>query len=196
MRILISAAAMGIAVAVFITAGVVGVTLADNNQTNEKNLNYVNIDFQTITGDTTNLAASKGKVVLIVNVASKCGYTPQYAGLEALYRTYQSRDFIVIGFPANNFGGQEPGTNAQILDFCRTKYDVTFPMMSKISVKGNDIHPLYRYLTETSPFPGVISWNFNKFLLDRNGNVAARYSNKTKPDDEDLISKLEELLGK
>jgi glutathione peroxidase len=155
---------------------------------------YLSIPFQKISGDTTNLAAYKGNVILVVNVASKCGNTPQYAGLEALYRKYKDRGFVILGFPANNFGKQEPGTNAEILTFCKTNYDVTFPMMSKISVLGDDQHPLYTYLTKESPQPGKITWNFGKFLLDRNGAVIARFDPKTKPDDPALVSKIEKLL--
>ena len=156
--------------------------------------NYLAIPFKTITGDSTDLAAYKGKVVLIVNVASKCGFTPQYAALESLYRKYEKRGFVILGFPANNFGQQEPGTNTEILSFCKTNYDVTFPLMSKISVAGDDQHPLYTYLTKDSPQPGKITWNFNKFLLDRNGMVIARFDSKTKPDDPEVVSKIEKLL--
>jgi glutathione peroxidase len=111
--------------------------------------------FKTIDGKETNLNAYKGKVVLIVNVASKCGHTPQYKGLEQLYQKYKDRGFVILGFPANNFGGQEPGTDQEIKQFCTLNYNVTFPMMSKISVSGNDKHPLFVYLTEKSGLPGV-----------------------------------------
>ena len=155
---------------------------------------YLTIPFKTITGDTTDLAAYRGKVVLLVNVASKCGHTPQYAGLEAMYRKYKDRGLVILGFPANNFGEQEPGTDAEILTFCKTTYDVTFPMMSKISVKGDTQHPLYTYLTKQSPVPGEITWNFNKFLLDRNGHVIARWDQKTEPNDPKLVAVVEKLL--
>jgi glutathione peroxidase len=155
---------------------------------------YKTIEFTTITGEPTDLDQFKGKVVLIVNTASKCGFTPQYEGLERLYEARKDEGFVIIGFPANNFGNQEPGSNKEILRFCQTKYHVTFPMMAKISVKGKDIHPLYRYLTEDSPFPGEITWNFNKFLLDRNGKVVARYDSKITPEDTKLIAKIDELL--
>ncbi len=157
---------------------------------------YLNYLFLTITGDTTSLADFNGKVVLVVNTASECGFTPQYAGLEELYRKYKDRGLVVIGFPANNFGGQEPGTNEEILNFCTTKFDVTFPMMSKVSVKGEDKHPLFVYLTEQSPLPGEIQWNFSKFLLDKNGRLAARYPSKVTPKDSELVSTVEELLTK
>ena len=156
---------------------------------------YLHIPFRTISGDSTLLADFAGRVVLLVNTASKCGYTPQYAGLEALYERYKERDLVVIGFPANDFRQQEPGTNAEILEFCRANYGVTFPMMEKISVKGAAQHPLYRYLTEESPFPGEITWNFNKFLLSREGRVAARFDTKIKPDDPAIIAAIEALLG-
>jgi glutathione peroxidase len=156
---------------------------------------YLHIPLTTIAGDSTTLADFAGKVILLVNTASKCGYTPQYAGLEALYQKYQERGLVVIGFPANDFRQQEPGTNAEIIEFCRANYGVTFPMMAKISVKGEAQHPLYRYLTEESPFPGEITWNFNKFLLDREGRVAARFDTKMKPDDPAIIAKIEKLLG-
>jgi glutathione peroxidase len=155
---------------------------------------YRDIAFKTITGDQTSLAGFEGKVILIVNTASKCGFTKQYVGLEALYREKKDDGFVVIGFPANNFGNQEPGTNEEILNFCQGTFDVTFPMMAKIEVAGDNIHPLYKYLTEDSPFPGPITWNFNKFLLDREGNVVARYDSRVEPDDKELVGKIESLL--
>lgn len=159
-------------------------------------MHYLNIPLETISGDTISLAAFNGQVVLLVNVASKCGYTPQYEGLEALHRKYKERGFTVVGVPANNFKNQEPGTNDEILAFCRANYDVTFPLMAKASVKGDDQHSLYRYLTADSPFPGAITWNFNKFLLDRSGRVAARFDTKSAPLDADVVSKIEELLAR
>jgi glutathione peroxidase len=158
-------------------------------------MDYRTIPFQTIEGAPSSLQAFAGKVILVVNVASKCGFTPQYAGLEALYRRYADQGLTIIGFPANNFLRQEPGTDAEILSFCQSKYDVTFPMMSKISVAGKDQHPLYAYLTKESPVPGKITWNFNKFLLDRQGNVIARFDSKVKPDDPALIAQIEALLA-
>lgn len=153
-----------------------------------------NIPFETITGDTISLADFKGKVILIVNVASKCGFTPQYAGLEELYRTYKDSGLVIIGFPANNFGGQEPGTNEEILNFCTTKFDVTFPMMAKISVKGKDKHPLYVYFTEQSNMSGEIKWNFTKFLLDRDGHLVARYDSAVKPMSDEIVGEIKKLL--
>jgi glutathione peroxidase len=154
------------------------------------------IPFETINGDTMTLADFGGKVLLVVNVASKCGYTPQYTGLETLYEKYGSDSFVVIGFPANNFKGQEPGTNEEIQTFCSTTYGVTFPMMAKISVIGKDMHPLYRYLTTHSNPPDDIKWNFNKFLIDKQGNIAARFDSKVTPNDPAIIAKIEELLAK
>ena len=158
------------------------------------NANYLNIPFKTISGHDSTLEAFKGKVVLIVNVASKCGHTPQYAGLEKLYEKYKAKGFVVIGFPANNFGSQEPGTNEEIAKFCSTTYGVTFPMMAKISVKGDDKHPLFVQLTERSSIPGEIKWNFSKFLLDRTGKLAARFPSETEPSDPQLTSKIESLF--
>ena len=155
---------------------------------------FMQIPFETITGDTTSLAEYKGNVLLLVNTASKCGYTPQYEGLEALYEKYKDSGLVVIGFPANNFKNQEPGTNEEILNFCRTKYDVTFPMMAKVSVKGDDIHPLFKYLTQEAGIDGEIGWNFEKFLIDRDGNLAARFETKVTPEDPKVVGKIEELL--
>jgi glutathione peroxidase len=151
-----------------------------------------------IDGKDVNLADYRGKVVLLVNVASKCGFTPQYKSLEALYVTYKDRGLTIIGFPANNFKSQEPGTDADIKAFCTSKYDVTFPMMSKISVKGDDKHPLYKFLTESptaGDFHGEIAWNFTKFLVDRNGNVIARFASATKPTDPAFVAAVEDALN-
>ena len=153
------------------------------------------IPFQTNSGDTTTLAAYKGQVVLIVNTASECGQTPQYEGLEKIYNKYKERGFTVIAFPSNDFGEQEPGTNEQIKTFCSTTYGVTFPLMSKIPVLGENKHPLYKYLVEHSDPAEEIKWNFTKFLLDRDGNIAARFFHKVTPEDSTVISKIEELLG-
>jgi len=187
----------------FLTFSVVIVTASEkeekSNMTPDKttmaaNKDHVAIPFESIDGKKMSLKDWQGKVVLIVNVASKCGNTPQYSGLEKLYQTYKDKGLVVVGFPANNFGGQEPGTNEEILDFCRTTYDVTFPMMSKVSVKGDDKHPLFVYLTEKSSLPGEIQWNFSKFLLDKRGNLVARYPSQVKPDDKELVEKIESLL--
>lgn len=141
------------------------------------------------------LAAHGGKVLLVVNVASKCGFTPQYAGLEALYRTYKDRGFEVLGFPCNQFGAQEPGNDAEIGAFCSTTYDVTFPVFAKIEVNGPQADPLYEHLKKAAPgLMGLtsIKWNFTKFLIDRKGNVVRRYAPTTKP--EDIAKDIESLL--
>lgn len=150
-----------------------------------------------IDGKPVKLDAYKGKVVLLVNVASKCGFTPQYEGLQAVYSKYKDRGFVILGFPANNFMGQEPGTNEEIKQFCSLKYNVTFPLFAKISVKGEDKHPLYKYLTDktTNPeFGGEISWNFNKFLLDKNGKIIARFNSGDKPEGEKVTQAIEQAL--
>ncbi len=159
-------------------------------------VDYSHLPFNTISGEAVDLSAYRGKVVLIVNVASKCGFTKQYAGLEELYRSKKEKGFVILGFPANNFGGQEPGTNKEILNFCTTKFDVTFPMMAKVSVKGEDKHPLFKFLTEESNLPGEIEWNFSKFLLDRDGKLVARYKSAITPDNAELVGKIDELLAK
>ncbi len=142
------------------------------------------------------LSNYKGKVILIVNVASRCGYTPQYTGLEAMYEKYKSQGFVILGFPANNFGGQEPGTNEEIKTFCSRKYDVSFPLYSKVSVKGDDQTPLYQYLTKQTPAPiaGEIKWNFTKFLVDRNGVVIQRFESAVTPESPEMVSAVEKTL--
>ena len=138
-----------------------------------------------IEGHPVSLDRYKGKVLLVVNTASKCGFTPQYKGLEALYRKYRERGLEVLGFPCNQFGAQEPGSEQEIATFCETNYDVTFPMFAKIDVNGPNAHPLYKYLTQEKRglFGGSIKWNFTKFLVDRAGKVVARYAPTTKPKD-------------
>lgn len=150
---------------------------------------------KTIDGGMRSLADYKGKVLLLVNVASECGYTPQYKDLEAVYRKYKEKGFVVLGFPANNFGAQEPGTDAEIKEFCTTTYDVTFDLFSKISVKGDDQHPLYAYLSRESPAKGDVKWNFQKYLVDRKGNVVRMIPTRTKPSDPDVTSTIEQLLA-
>jgi glutathione peroxidase len=143
------------------------------------------------------LAEYRGKVVLIVNVASKCGFTPQYTGLEKIYEKYKDQGFVILGFPANNFGGQEPGTNEEIKTFCSSKYQVTFPMFSKVSVKGADSTPLYQFLTDKQSNPttaGEIKWNFTKFLVDRNGKVIARFEPAVTPESADVTGAIEKAL--
>jgi len=150
-----------------------------------------------IDGNAVSLEQYAGKVLLIVNVASKCGFTHQYADLQALYEKYAGEGFVVLGFPANNFMNQEPGNNAEIKGFCSLTYGVSFPMFGKISVKGKDIHPLYEFLTDKELHPetgGKITWNFNKFLVDQSGQVVARFATKTNPSDAVVSEKIEELL--
>ena len=147
---------------------------------------------QTIDGDTLDWGELYGKKILIVNTASKCGYTPQYKELEELYQKYKDK-VTVLGFPANNFGGQEPGTNAEIKDFCTTNYNVTFPMAAKISVKGADQAPIYQWLTQKSKngvLDAEVGWNFNKFLIDEKGNLLAWFPSKVRPLDDEIVSKL------
>lgn len=153
---------------------------------------------QNIEGEEVSLSDYSGKVLLIVNTASKCGYTPQYEGLQELYETYNEDGLVVLGFPANNFGGQEPGSDEEILQFCTTNFDVSFPMFSKVSVKGKDQHPLFSYLTsvENPDFTGAINWNFEKFLVDKDGKLVHRYRSKTKPMSEELTSAIEKELTK
>ena len=145
------------------------------------------------------LSQYRGHPLLIVNVASKCGFTPQYAALEALYEKYKDKGFVIVGVPANNFMSQEPGTNEEIKKFCSNKYNVTFPMMSKVSVKGDDKAPLYTFLTDKTSDPqfgGDIKWNFTKFLFDRNGNIVARFEPATTPDSPQVIAAVEAALAK
>ena len=149
-----------------------------------------------IDGKPLSLDKFRGKVLLLVNTASFCGNTPQYEQLQAMYGKYHDKGLEVLAFPANNFGQQEPGTNEEIKNFCYTKYSLTFPLFSKISVKGADKHTLYRYLTERSPFPGEVEWNFQKYLVDRSGNVVARYHHRTKPLADEILRDVERTLAK
>jgi glutathione peroxidase len=150
---------------------------------------------KTIDGKDQSLADFKGNVLLIVNVASQCGYTPQYKDIESVYEKYKKKGFKVLAFPANNFGEQEPGTDQEIKTFCESKYSVTFDLFSKISVKGDDQHPLYRYITKDSPYPGDVKWNFQKYLVDKNGTIVAMFPSRVKPTDQAFIEKLEALLS-
>ena len=148
-----------------------------------------------IDGRPVDLKTFKGKVLLIVNTASMCGNTPQYAGLQEMYERYQERGFEVLAFPANDFGQQEPGTNQEIKGFCYTKYSVSFPLFSKLSVVGKDKHPLYRYLTEQSAFPGRVTWNFQKYLVDRSGNVIGKYDPDMNPLSPAILTDVEKALA-
>jgi glutathione peroxidase len=148
-------------------------------------------------GKDVKLEEFRGQVVMLVNVASKCGYTPQYDGLQKIYERYKAEGFTILGFPANNFGAQEPGSDEEIQEFCRLNYGVTFPVFSKISVKGDDQHPLYKHLTgkDTNPnFAGEIKWNFNKFLVGRDGRVVARFDSGDKPEDAKVTQAIEQAL--
>ncbi len=149
-----------------------------------------------IDGQEQSLADYRGKVLLLVNVASECGYTYQYEGLQRLYTRFHERGFEVLGFPANDFGAQEPGTNERIAQFCQRSYGVSFPMFAKISVRGSAIHPLYAELTsQPAPVGGPVLWNFQKYLVDRAGNVVAKFSTQTEPDDPAIVRAIEESLG-
>jgi glutathione peroxidase len=157
-------------------------------------------DFEqpTIDGEPSSLATYKGRVVLAVNVASQCGLTPQYTGLQELHAAYEGRGLSVLGFPCNQFGAQEPGTEAEIKDFCTSRYDVSFPMFKKLDVNGADQHPLYAWLTSepTKPEgPGDIKWNFGKFLIGRDGKVIARFGPTTAPTAPELVEAIEAALG-
>src|SRR5258708_35419490 len=152
----------------------------------------------TIDGQLAPLPAYKGKIVMLVNVASRCGFTPQYTALEAIYEKYKERGFVIIGIPANNFGAQEPGTNQEIKTFCQSKYNVTFPMMSKVSVKGDDKTPLYQYLTDKAVNPktgGDIQWNFTKFLVGPEGQIITRFEPKVTPDSPEVTAAIENALA-
>lgn len=149
-----------------------------------------------IDGKEVRLADFKGKAVLIVNVASKCGYTKQYADLEKLYEQYKDKGLVILGFPANNFMGQEPGTDEEIKQFCTSKYNVTFPMFSKISVKGEDKHPLYQYLTAAASPAGEVGWNFEKFLISPDGQIIGRYKSGVKPMSEELVGAIQAAIAK
>jgi glutathione peroxidase len=159
----------------------------------------LNFKMKKIDGKEVDLSAYKGKVVLMVNVASKCGLTPQYEALEGLHEKFSEKGLAVLGFPANEFGAQEPGSDEEISKFCKDKFSVKFDMFSKVVVKGEGQCPLYKYLTskETSPQPsGEITWNFEKFLIGRNGEIVARFSPRTKPDSEEVLKAIEAELAK
>ncbi len=153
-------------------------------------------ELNTIDGKELTLGSYAGDVLLIVNTASECGYTPQYEGLQELHDAYGDRDVKVLGFPANNFGGQEPGSEEEIIEFCEVNYGVEFQMFSKVSVKGDDIHPLFEHLTtaENEDFTGEVKWNFEKFLVDRNGNLVRRFKSNVKPMDKQVTDAIENNL--
>jgi glutathione peroxidase len=154
------------------------------------------IPLKDIDGKDTSLRPYAGKVLLIVNVASRCGLTKQYEALEATHRKYQAQGLVVLGFPCNQFNNQEPGTNTEIKEFCSTKFDVTFPLFDKLDVNGPDRHPLFTELAGPgSPFPGDIKWNFNKFLIGRDGKIVKRIEPRTKPDDPEVVAAIEAALA-
>ncbi len=158
--------------------------------------NIYDIKLKDIDGKDATLAAYKGKVLLVVNVASKCGFTKQYTALEATHLKYQDKGFAVLGFPCNQFGGQEPGSNEAIKEFCSSKFQVTFPLFDKIEVNGENRHPLYTALAgPDSPFPGNIKWNFGKFLIGKDGKILARFDSKITPDSEELTKAIEAALA-
>ena len=173
-----------------------GISLSATEENKTMN-NLADIPLKDIKGQPTSLAAYKGQVLLLVNVASKCGYTPQYTGLEALHEKYKDKGLRVLGFPCNDYGSQEPGTNDEIVQFCSTKYNVTFPLFDKLHTKGPEQHPLYQALTgKTSPYPGDVAWNFEKFLIAKDGTIAARFKSGVKPDAPELIAAIEKELAK
>jgi len=183
----------------FLGMGLVGINLDAQNLSNPKvfkNANILKYSVKNIKNEIVYLSKYEGKVLLIVNVASECGYTPQYAGLEAIYKKYNDKGFEILAFPCNDFGQQEPGTNEEIQKFCSTKFDVTFSLFDKISVKGNEKAELYKMLTD-NPITGKseIGWNFEKFLIDKNGNVVENFKSKVKPESEEITSKIEKLLN-
>ncbi|MEO7507839.1 MAG: glutathione peroxidase [Pyrinomonadaceae bacterium] len=183
----------------FVLLGCTGIPSAASHETKEKAVSSIyEFTVKDINGSDVKLDTYRGKVLLVVNVASRCGYTPQYTGLEKTYTKYHDQGFETLGFPTNNFGGQEPGTNAEIKEFCTLKYNVTFPMFTKISVKGDDLNPLYAYLTDktTDPeFGGPITWNFNKFLIGRDGKIIARFDSPDEPDSEKVTKAIEAALA-
>ena len=162
---------------------------------NAQDMNFFDFSVNTIAGEKIELSQFKGKKILVVNTASKCGLTPQYEVLEELYKKYQDKDFVIIGFPANNFGSQEPGTNEEIATFCKANYGVSFPMMAKISVKGDDMHVLYQWLTQKAK-NGVedseVAWNFQKYLIDANGNYVAMVAPQESPASEEVLNFIEQ----
>lgn len=169
-------------------------SVADESKDHECALDF---KVKNIDGETVDLEDYEGKVVLIVNTASQCGLTDQYAGLQSLYSKYKDQGFVVLGFPCNQFGQQEPGGEAQIKKFCSTNYGVSFPMFSKVEVNGPDAAPLYKYLTGKDIEPkgkGKVSWNFEKFLVDRDGQLVGRFAPPTTPDDADLVKAIESKL--
>lgn len=160
------------------------------------NMKFFDLSTQDMDGKNVALSQFKGKVALVVNTASQCGFTPQYKDLEALYNKYKAQGFVVLGFPSNDFGSQEPGSNAEIKKFCEAKFKVSFPMFSKSKVLGEAKQPVYEYLTKNASPAGEVSWNFEKFLIDRNGNIVGRYLSKVTPMSSELTQAVEKELSK
>ncbi len=190
---LISLAAVGLLTAL--------VVAADTAKSEDKSVpDVLKFNMKSLAGEDVDLAKYQGKVILMINVASHCGFTPQYEDLEAIYKKYQDKGFVILGFPANNFGEQELGTDAEIAQFCKANYGVTFPMFSKISVLDPDKAPLYKYLTAqsqtTTKETGEVKWNFEKFLIGKDGKIVGRYRSATKPTDPKFITALETELAK
>jgi len=186
---------LGILVGLFFASS----ALADDNNGDQKVPPVLNFKMKGIEGKDVDLSKFQGKVVMFVNVASQCGYTPQYGGLEKLHEKYSKSGLVIVGVPANEFGQQEPGTDAEIREFCTNNYGVKFTMLSKVVVKGDGICPLYKFLTETKTNDGVagpITWNFEKFLIDKKGQVVARFNPAVAPEDPKVIAKIEEELSK
>jgi glutathione peroxidase len=164
-------------------------------QTKQDNpMSFHDFSLKTIDGQDRSLGEYRGKVLLVVNTASECGYTRQYAGLEKLHERFEARGFAVLGFPSNDFGGQEPGSETEIKSFCTTKFGVTFPMFAKIPVKGDGKHPLYAFLTQQGN-PAEVRWNFTKFLVGKDGSVIGRFESKVEPEDPQIVSAVEKALG-
>lgn len=191
---------------IILSAVLTGFACSDNNtgsKLNNKNImketsdtiNIYDVKVKSISGEDISLSNYRGKVLMIVNVASKCGYTPQYEGLEAIYKKYKDKGFEILAFPCNDFKGQEPGTNEEIAEFCRVNYGVTFTLFDKIKVLGDEKSELYSKLIRYEP-AGDIGWNFEKFIIDRNGNVAGRFKTKIKPESEEITSLIESELEK
>src|SRR5262249_19579160 len=186
---------LGILVGLFFASS----ALADDNKGDQKVPPVLNFKMKGIEGKDVDLSKFQGKVVMFVNVASQCGYTPQYGGLEKLHEKYSKSGLVIVGVPANEFGQQEPGTDAEIREFCTNNYGVKFTMLSKVVVKGHGICPLYKFLTEKETndgFAGPITWNFEKFLIDKKGQVVARFNPAVAPEDQKVIAKIEEELSK
>lgn len=166
-------------------------TLGANMSNNQS---FYDLEAKTISEQNVSLSQYKGKAVLVVNVASKCGFTGQYSGLETLYNDYKDKGFTILGFPSNDFGAQEPGSNDEIATFCQRNYGVSFPMMAKIPVKGENKHPVYSFLTSGEK-PGEVGWNFEKFLIDADGKVVERYKSRVSPDSKDLRADIDSLVN-